>query len=134
MNYDNTLMEDEQLTYQAWHTGNGNASMGGEGSKAVVTELNMAVAELSVARLMADENPILTITKAEDGKEVLTIPLIDCCLLYKRAKYADLDNQEFFDREDEYNFTFFLDEYDNWLSSTIIINSWRYVQNDEDLQ
>ena len=134
MNYDNTLMEDEQLTYQAWHTGNGNASMGGEGSKAVVTELNMAVAELSVARLMADENPILTITKAEDGKEVLTIPLIDCCLLYKRAKYADLDNQEFFDREDEYNFTFFLDEYDNWVSSTIIINSWRYVQNDEDLQ
>ena len=134
MNYDNTLMEDEQLTYQAWHTGNGNASMGGEGSKAVVTELNMAIAELSVARLVVGEDPILTITKAEDGKEILSIPLIDCCLLYKRAKYAELDNQEFFDREDEYNFTFFLDEYDNWLSSTIIINSWRYVQNDEDIQ
>lgn len=134
MNYDNTLMEDEQLTYQAWHTGNGNASMGEGEGRAAVTELNLAIAELSVARLMADENPILTITKAEDGEEVLSIPLIDCCLLYKRAKYEDLSNQEFFDREDEYNFTFFLDEYDNWVSSTIIINSWRYVLNEEDLQ
>ena len=133
MNYDNTLMEDEQLTYQAWHTGNGNATMGDEEGRVAVTELNLAIAELSVARLMADEDPILTITKAT-GEEVLSIPLIDCCLLYKRAKYEDLSNQEFFDREDEYNFTFFLDEYDNWISSTIIINSWRYVLNEEDLQ
>ena len=134
MNYDNTLMEDEQLTYQPWHTGNGNASMGNEGSKAVVTELNMAIAELSVARLMADENPILTITKAEDGKEVLTIPLVDCCLMFKREKFKKWSDQEFLDRADEYNFTFFLDEYDNWLGSEIKIHSWKQVFLQEDLK
>lgn len=133
MNYDNTLMEDEQLTYQAWHTQNGNASMGGEVTKATIEELNMAIAELSVARLVVDEDPVLTVTKAT-GEEVLQIPLIDCCKMYKRAKYNEMPDQEFFDREDEYNFTFFLDEYDNWVSSSIIINSWRCVFNDENLQ
>lgn len=138
MNYDNTLMEDEQLTYQAWHTQNGSASMDSTtakalGTRATVEQLNMAIAELSVARLVVDEDPVLTITKTT-GEEVLKIPLVDCCLMYKRAKYEKMDNQEFFDREDEYNFTFFLDEYDNWVSSSIIINSWRCVFNDENLQ
>ena len=45
-----------------------------------------------------------------------------------------MDDQEFFDREDQYNFTFFLDEYDNWVRSSIIINKWVYVLNEEDLQ
>ena len=132
MNYDNSLMEDEQLTYQAWHTENGNASVDNASGRAGITELNLAIAELSVARLMADEDPILTITKVT-GEEVLSIPLIDCCLMYKRAKYDDMPNQEFFDREDEYNFTFFLDENNNWISSRIIINSWHYVPNEEEL-
>lgn len=130
MNYDNTLMEDEQLTYQAWYTSNGNASMDG---RATVTELNMAIAELSVARLVEKEDPILTITKTT-GEEVLQIPLIDCCRVFKLAKYSSMTDQEFFDRADEYKFTFFLDEYDNWLSSEIEIHSWKLVLNEEDFQ
>ena len=117
MNYDNTLMEDEQLTYKEWYKGNGQAGMD---------------EELTTARLMADMDPILTITKAETGEQVLSIPLVDCALLYKREKYRDMPNQEYLDREDEYNFTFFLQD-GKWVSSSIIINSWRLILQDSDL-
>ena len=133
MQYDNTLLEDEQLTYKAWYTGNGHAGMGTRAEGQGITEINVAIAELTTARLMADMDPVLTITKA-DGDIVLSIPLVECALLYKREKYSDMSNQEFLDREDEYNFTFFLDENDNWVSSTIIINSWKLVLQGSELK
>ena len=132
MNYDNTLMEDEQLTYKEWYKGNGQAGMDEESRAEGITEINVAIAELTTARLMADMEPILTITKAETGEQVLSIPLVDCALLYKREKYSDMPNQEYLDREDEYNFTFFLQD-GKWVSSSIIINSWRLILQDSDL-
>ena len=131
MYYDNTLMEDELLTYKAWHTGNGHVGLDEGQVVEGVTEINVAIAELTTSRLMADMDPVLTITKVETGEQVLTIPLVQAALLYKREKYNDMPNQEYLDREDEYNFTFFLQE-GKWLSSSIIINSWRVVfQNSE---
>ena len=62
MNYDNTLMEDEQLTYKEWYKGNGQAGMDEESRAEGITEINVAIAELTTARLMADMEPILTIT------------------------------------------------------------------------
>ena len=137
MQYDNTLMEDEQLTYKAWYTGEGHAGMG-IGSRDAITEINVAIAELATARLMEDMDPILTVTKA-DGTLVLRIPLVECALMFKRAEYDNpsskkqMTDQEFLDREDEYNFMFFLDEYDNWISSSIIINDWKLVYQDSEL-
>lgn len=133
MNYDNTLMADEQLTYHAWYTANGYVGMDKvEGRQEGVSEVNVAIAELTVARLMTDEEPILTVI-GKDDKVVLSIPLVDCALLYKRAKYNNMSAQEFLDREDEYNLTFFLDENNKWISSSIIINSWKLVFNDMEL-
>jgi len=135
MDYKNTLMEDEMLTYKAWHTSNGYAGLDGAQTQAKgMTEINVAIAELSVARLMVDMEPILTITRISDNKEVLRIPLVDCALLFKRQKYESMDNQEFLDRADEYNFVFFLDEFDNWVSTTIIIHDWRVVIGDYELR
>ena len=133
MNFDNSIMEDEMLTYEAWHTGDGNAELeNGQVQQEGVTSINVAIAELSTVRLMDELEPILTITTVE-GEQVLSIPLVDCALLYKREKYSSMPNQEYLDREDEYNFTFFLDENNNWISSSIIINSWRVVLQNSDL-
>ena len=44
----------------------------------------------------------------------------------------NMSDQEYLDRQDEYTMTFFLDE-GEWLSSVIIINSWRVVINEEDI-
>ena len=132
MNYDNTLLDkDVKINYQAWYTGDGNADV--EGANSGISAVNVAIAELSVARLMADTDPVLTITTV-DGKTVLELPLVKCALMYKREKYNEMSNQEFLDREDEYNFTFFLDDGNRWITSSIIINSWRLVFQNSDLQ
>ena len=87
---------------------------------------------MTVGRLVLENNPILTITN-DKGEKVLSIPLIDYALLVKGHYNRDMDNQEYLDRQDEFNMTFFLDEDDTWVDSYIIINSWKVVLNNEDL-
>ena len=45
-----------------------------------------------------------------------------------------MDDQEFLDREDDYVMTFFLDENHKWISSQILIHSWRVVLNNVDIE
>lgn len=131
MNYDNKLLEDEPLTYYAWHTDSGIADMDENGARATIS-VGVAVAELTVGRLVMENKPILTITNKE-GEKVLSIPLIDYALLVKGYYNRDMSDQEYLDRQDEYSMTFFLDENDKWASSSIIINSWKVVLDDVDL-
>ena len=131
LNYDNSLMEDPQVTYQAWHKAQGSAGLGEE-QEGVITEVNLALADLTVSRLMADEEPILVVTNDEE-KQVIRIPLIDYALLYKRLRYEDMPDQEFLDRQDEYNMTFFLDENYRWIDQFIYINSWKVVLQESEL-
>lgn len=134
MNYDNTLLEDEVLTYKAWFTDNGHAGMDEEvAQQEGITEINVAIAELTTARLMADQNPILTITKADTGEQVLKLPLVEAALMYKRDKYKDMSDQEYLDREDEYNFTFFLNN-GKWTSASVYINSWKVIYGELGLE
>ena len=131
MNYNNMLLEDEVITYKAWHTAQGSAGIGEE-QEGVITEVNLALADLTVARLMADEDPILVVTN-EQMDQVIRIPLVDYALLYKRLRYEDMPDQEFLDRQDEYNLTFFLDENYRWINQFIYINSWKVVLQESEL-
>ena len=127
MNYDNSLLEDEVITYQAWGKRSGYAGLGEEEIEGI-TSVNVAIADLTVARLMADERPILRITNA-NGDNVVTIPLVDYALLVKGeyTKFPNMSDQEYLDRQDEYTMVFFLDEGNRWMNSYIYINSWRVV-------
>ena len=131
MNYDNSLISKDVINYQAWNKAQGSAGIGEE-EEGVITEVNLAVADLTVARLMADEEPILVVTN-EQMEQVIRLPLIDYALMYKRLRYEDMPSQEFLDREDEYNMTFFLDENYRWMNSFIYINSWKVVKMDAEL-
>ena len=131
MDYDNSLLEDEQLTYHAWRTDDGVAEFNSDGSRAQ-TSIGVAIAELTVGRLVLENDPILTITNNE-GEKVLSIPLIDYALLVKGYYNRDMNNQEYLDRQDEFNMTFFLNEDDRWVDTHIIINSWKVVLNNSDL-
>ena len=131
MDYDNSLLEDEKLTYYAWRTDGGVAELNADGSRAQ-TSIGVAIAELTVGRLVMENNPILTISN-DKGEKVLSIPLIDYALLVKGYYNRHMDDQEYLDRQDEFNMTFFLDENDNWFNSYIIINSWKVVLNNTDL-
>ena len=131
MNYNNMLLGEDVITYKAWHKAQGSAGIG-EQQEGVITEVNLALADLTVARLMADEEPILVVTNDEE-EMVIHIPLVDYALLYKRLRYEDMPDQEFLDRQDEYNMTFFLDENYRWINQFIYINSWKVVLLESEL-
>ncbi len=130
MAWNNALLPDEQITYHAWRTDAGQAGIGPEGNDAAYSAV---VAELTVPRLMTTHKPRLTVTHRESGEVVFSIPLIDYALLVKGFYNRDMDNQEYLDRQDEYNMTFFLDEGNRWLDAYIYINSWKVVLQGVDL-
>jgi phosphoglycerate dehydrogenase-like enzyme len=66
------------------------------------------------------------------GDEVVRLPLAEYALLVKGYYREGMSNQEYLDRQDEYTLTFFLDE-GVWLDAYILINSWRVVVNNTEL-
>ena len=129
--WDNTLLNDEMITYSAWYQSTGTADMEDYNSRAITT-VNVALAELTIGRMKAGSSPILYIKSRETGKDVVRIPVADYALLVKGYYRANMSDQEYLDRQDEYTLTFFLDE-GEWVSSVIYINSWRVVLNDTGL-
>ena len=129
MDADNNLLSDEQITYCAWSKENVSAGM----ENRTITEVNGVLAELTVARLVIGQKPMLVITNNETGQEVVRIPLIDMALLIKGNYNKEMSDQEYLDRQDEYNMTFFLDESESWMNAYIYINSWKVVLQYNDL-
>ena len=136
LDYDNSLLPDEVLSYRPWSVTAGSAGVGGDiyGSMRAQTSVSVALAEFTVNRLMTDTNPILSVyNTAANDKLVLSIPLKDYALLVKGYYNRNMSDQEYLDRQDEYNLTFFLDEFGNWATGVVIINSWSVVINDTEL-
>lgn len=52
---------------------------------------------------------------------VFNIPLIDYALLVKGNYNKTMTDQEYLDRQDDYNFIFFVDDRLNWLNANIYI-------------
>lgn len=134
MNWDNTLLPDETVTYYAWHTDAGEAGLDTQAGNVEKNALSgtrsvfsAAIAELTVPRLVKGQQTRLTVANKETGETVFSIPLIDYALLVKGFYNRDMDDQEYLDRQDEYDMVFFLDEGDRWLDTYIYINSWKIV-------
>lgn len=146
MAYDNSLQPDEMITYRAYEQRSGTASMeiddyedyrGADTPRqtagGTVTAINVAIADLSIARLTTGRKTYLTIETA-NGDIAARIPLTDYALLLKDSYDHPMTDQEYLDREDEYALTFFLDERDKWIGTSIIINSWKLVLDDIDFK
>ena len=144
---DNSIRSTDPIYYHPWFLESGSVDINTSpedapdnprsaadylpaGSRALLTG---SVAEFTVNRLMDNHAPILHITRP-DGSTVLRINLRDYIMLVKGYYNRDMSNQEYLDREDEYNLTFFLDEGNRWLSAVIIINNWRIVRHDVPLE
>jgi len=135
MAHDNTILDNEEIDYYPWSVTSGKAGIYADlnMTKAAST-VNVAVAEFTINRLVVVNNPVLSIYNAKDNSKVLAIPLKDYALLVKGNYNKAMGDQEYLDRQDEYNLTFFLDEHGLWSSSRIIINSWHIVLQNPDLQ
>ena len=119
INYDNSLLPDEELTYTPYYTWT---------TEFKDTEGNVkertAHAALMFSRLIwhpveeNDKNAILTITNKTTGEEVARINLADCLAqgrgAFETRRYSA---QEFLDREYDYKLDFFLQG-----------NQWKYAK------
>lgn len=142
MDWDNSLIADETVTYHAWYTETASADFdGGTGEEltaapatrqTAVGMQNAVVAELTISRLVKGRETRLVIVNNETGVAVLNIPLTDYALLVKGYYNRDMGDQEFLDRQDVFDLVFFLKN-GNWLGSQIYINSWRIVLQDTEL-
>lgn len=131
MNYDNSIMPDDTLTYRPHRVRPGIAA-GFVPENFALAQFSAAIADFSVGRLMADQKCILTITRSSDGEIVAKVPLIDYFLMVK-GDYENMPDQEYLDRRDQYSVVFFLDHRMQWISTEIYINSWRVVLSDINL-
>lgn len=143
MDYNNGLLPDEKIIYRAYHTSSGTTDAGiddypepgatRKASSKAITSVSVAIADLMTARLVKGRKAYLTV-ETKEGKTSARIPLVDYALLLKDGYGHDMTDQEFLDRQDEYSLTFFLDEREEWIGTSIIINSWKLVIDKIDFQ
>ena len=98
MNYDNSLMSDETLSYRPWQTVRPEA---GDSSFYV---------SMTTGRLIAGANARLIVTDGATGKQLINIRLIDYLVMAK-DQYSNhaMSDQEYLNREDEYWLRFAID-------------------------
>lgn len=145
MNHDNSLLDDEMITYRPHDMRNGTAGMGiddypeygkdaadGSGNGDAVTKINVAMADMTIARLVEGRKTYLTIRANSDNHLVARVPLVDYALMLKDGYGHEMTDQEYLDRQDDYTLTFFLDRNQKWIGTSIIINSWKVVLSNVD--
>ena len=130
MDWDNSLIPCDNVTYRAWSVSSGSAEVG---TRSATETFGVALAELTTGRLVMGHKPRLHIRNKETSTTVLSVPLLDYALLVKGRYNEAIPDQEYLDRQDDYNMVFFLDKNENWANSFIYINSWKVVLQDTDL-
>ncbi len=130
LNYNNSVVAGNNILYTPWSISSGTADTASLNSTRA-DGVSVVVAELTINRMIDGQSPILTIWNNEENTKVLSIPIADYALLVKGYYNSQMAAQEYLDRQDEYNMTFFLDEDGSWLSASIIVNSWRVVLNED---
>ena len=127
MDHDNSIIAADPVKYHAWSVRPGSATIN-PGDPNTGGDYTAAVAEFTIGRLMADEDVRLEVFRKSDGEKVFSVNIVDMALLVKSANLASMPAQEFLDRQDDYNFIFFLDQGLRWTQVQINILSWTLVQ------
>lgn len=96
--------------------------------RAVQTEANGILAELTTGRLMAGSAPRLVVRRNTDGTDIISINLIQYLLMVKGEYNRHMDDQQYLDRKDAYTMMFFVDKDLNWyIAAGVYINGWHIV-------
>ncbi|MCM1449383.1 MAG: FimB/Mfa2 family fimbrial subunit [Clostridiales bacterium] len=129
---DNTLRGSETIYYTPWSQKNAIGNIVYPDAEHT-TDLGAVLAEFTTSRLTTGSSPRLTVKKHNGGDVIFSVPLKPYLLAFKGDHHASMNDQEYLDREDEYNMVFFLDEGMRWMNSYIYINSFKVVLQDVDL-
>lgn len=126
---DNEPISTGGITYKPYDIKTADAEINAETGETC----GALIASFSVSRLMAGHSPRLIVRRASDGETVINLNLVQYFLLFKDDKEGGMTDQEYLDREDTYNMTFFLTNGGKWLNTIIYVNAWRVVLQDTDL-
>lgn len=135
MNYDNTLLKDNLLTYLPFVTENSDIkSRALSSDQQTESEYPAAIAEISVARLLETQSPRLEIIDTEKGTNLLPdkYSLIDYLKLLKEQNFIDMPVSEYLDRESNFAMIFFVDENLTLMRTVVEINKWPVNINEFD--
>lgn len=141
MGHDNRLLGDEMLTYRPIYEFSGtvdintdpvtpSAQPAATAQPATRSAMSAMLVEFTTGRLLESHKPMLTVKNKKADKVVFQIDLNQAALLVKGFHREKMSNQEYLDRQDEYNMTFFLDDGSRWVSTVIIINDWRIIRHE----
>lgn len=131
MYYDNTLMDDEIITYREW-TKRDMPTVETDGRE--ISSVSSMIAEIDVARLMTTHNPRLTIQARDHAEPVLSLPITQLLLYAKGEAKSAMSDQRYLDCQDEYNLVFFLTDQDGWyMNAGIYINGWHLMLQGADI-
>ena len=134
MDYTNEVMSSSnKVTYQPYRTNMGSTS---SEIKPTETTGNFMLIELSTARLMKGHNPVIKVYDNVQEKTIFSIPLVKWALQLRSANYRSYDEQEYLDREDNYNLMLWMDNSagDGWYGADIQINDWHIVDDTTDIK
>lgn len=128
MNYDNSLLDDNLLTYKPIVVKQETVTSRAFSAKnEPAKSYNSIVSELSVARLMENKTPQLVIKNSLTNELLFKCDnLIEYLELLQLEKYKERNYtlQEYLDREDNYGIIIFVDENLALIKTVIDVNDW----------
>ena len=122
INYDFSLLPDDQITYLPYYVANLEPEnreeiLPDEIDRAAVVNISISrLLELNAARLMIRD-------KNEGGKVIVSMNLPWVISLMKNENNFKWSLQEYLDRQDSYTIMLFFND-NTWINSQIIINGW----------
>lgn len=127
LSWNNNVLAGPVITYQPWMVSYGATGDGTQTQSKAISTVATLLSEMSMSRLIAGQECWLTVTRNNDGVNIIQIPLIEYLLLIK-GHYGTMTDQEYLDRQDDYTLMFILDSTNNWyVAGGIHINSWVVV-------
>ena len=126
LRYDNTVVTDDTIVYKPYTWG----------QKYIITDLGTggsAYAEFHTSRIIDGVQSKLYVYRKTDMKPIIEMDLNRLINDYKAEWHSSISLQEYLDRQDEYNFTFILDDRLQWLNTELIINDWIIRINNNDI-
>lgn len=134
MDYDNSLLNDNLLTYKPFVVEPESVSSRAfSDTDEPAKEYNAVISEISVARLMANKTPELTIVNSDTQETLFHVSnLVKFLEKLQLEKYKDRHYtlQEYLDREDAYSMIVFVDENLTLIKTVVDVNDWIIQIND----
>lgn len=132
MNWDNSLNGTRSFRHEPWSVTPFSSVRENENTMRATNSVGQEVitgllAELTTGRLMVNRKPMLVIHRNSDSRDV-RFDLVQLLCMVRGHYNGNLTDQEYLDRMDFHELTFFVDRDLNWYSAAgVTINGWKVV-------